>query len=64
MKSKRNGIINELFSGVSSNRNGVFKYKNGICFFFRNNKTILYEYDECLNVLIKANPIDFSTFNI
>jgi hypothetical protein len=30
----------------------------------KDNKAILYEYDDFSNMLIKATPFDFSTFNI
>jgi hypothetical protein len=43
MKSKRHEIINELFPGVPSDVNGVFRYKNGMLYFFlkKNNQIIL-----------------------
>jgi hypothetical protein len=66
MKPKQHGIINELFRGVSADVNAVFRYRNGILYFLKKkvNKAILYEYDEFSNMLIKAAPFDFSTFNI
>jgi hypothetical protein len=41
--SKRRGIINELFPGVPSDVNGVFRYKNEMLYFFKkkNNQIIL-----------------------
>jgi hypothetical protein len=43
MKSKRHGIINELFPGVPSDVNGFFRDKNGMLYFFKkkNNQIIL-----------------------
>jgi hypothetical protein len=38
MKSKRHGIINELFPGVPSDVNGVFRYKNGMLTFKKKKK--------------------------
>jgi hypothetical protein len=66
MKPKQHGIINELFPGVSTYVNDVFRYRNGILYFFKkkDNKAILYEFDQFSNMLIKAAPFDFSTFNI
>jgi hypothetical protein len=35
LKPKQNGIINELFPGVPSDVNGVFRYRNGILYFLK-----------------------------
>jgi hypothetical protein len=42
MKPKQGGIINELFPGVQSDVNGVFRYRNGILYFLKkkDNKAI------------------------
>jgi hypothetical protein len=58
--------VPSIFLGVSSDVNGVFRYRNGILHFFKkkDNKEISYEYDEFSNMLIKAAPFDFSTLNI
>jgi hypothetical protein len=66
MKPKQHGITSELFPGVSTDVNAVFRYRNGILYFFflKKDKAILYEFDEFSNMLIKAAPFDFCTFNI
>jgi hypothetical protein len=42
MKPKQGGIINELFPGVQSDVNDVFRYRNGILYFLKkkDNKAI------------------------
>jgi hypothetical protein len=64
--NQNNTIINEVFLGVSTYVNDVFRYRSGILYFFKkkDNKAILYEFDQFSNMLIKAAPFDFSTFNI
>jgi hypothetical protein len=43
-----------------------FAIEMAYCIFFlkKDNKAILYEFDEFSNMLIKAAPFDFCTFNI
>jgi hypothetical protein len=64
MKPKQHGIINELFPGVSTDVNAVFRYRNGILYFLKkkDNKAILYEFDQFSNRYVnKSAPFDFST---
>lgn len=61
IKPKQHGIIIGLFPGVSADVNAVFRYRNGILYFFKKkDKAILYEFDQFLNMLIKYAPFDFS----
>lgn len=56
------GLIENEFPGIPSNFDTVFRYTNGLLYFFKNDK--FYEFNEFTKELVRAGNKDLSIFYI
>jgi hypothetical protein len=57
-RSKKNGLISELFGGIPPNINRAFRYRN--LYFFKDK--MFYEFDDISNTLVKSDKFDLTVF--
>jgi hypothetical protein len=57
-RSKKNGLISELFAGIPPNISRAFRYRN--LYFFKDN--MFYEFDDISNTLVKSDKFDLTVF--
>jgi matrix metalloproteinase-16 (membrane-inserted) len=57
-RSKKNGLISELFAGIPPNINRAFRYRN--LYFFKDK--MFYEFDDISNTLVKSDKFDLTVF--
>jgi hypothetical protein len=57
-RSKKNGLISELFAGIPPNISRAFRYRN--LYFFKDK--MFYEFDDISNTLVKSDKFDLTVF--
>jgi hypothetical protein len=57
-RSKKNGLISELFAGIPPNISRAFGYRN--LYFFKDK--MYYEFDNISNTLVKSDKFDLTIF--
>jgi hypothetical protein len=57
-RSKKNGLISELFAGIPPNISRVFRYRN--LYFFKDK--MYSEFDDISNTLVKSDKFDLTVF--
>jgi hypothetical protein len=57
-RSKKNGLISELFAGIPPNIGIVSRYRN--LYFFKDK--MYYEFDDISNTLVKSDKVDLTVF--
>jgi hypothetical protein len=57
-RSKKNGLISELFAGIPPNISRAFRYRN--LYFFKDK--VFYEFDDISNTLVKSDKFDLTVF--
>jgi hypothetical protein len=57
-RSKKNGLISELFAGIPPNISRAFRYRN--LYFFKDK--MYYEFDDISNTLVKSDKFDLTVF--
>jgi hypothetical protein len=57
-RSKKNGLISELFAGIPPNISRAFRYRN--LYFFKDK--MFYEFDYISNTLVKSDKFDLTVF--
>nr|DAC81292.1 TPA_asm: collagenase [Ladona dragonfly adintovirus] len=62
LKPKRYGFLTKEFPKLPQNLDSVFRYINGMLYFFKNGT--FYEYNEFTQTLVRAAPFNFNVLNL